>query len=143
MTYRNGDAKSIAKLSLETGTPDAGTRTVTSARVGQDEETFGMWVVLSTFELPPLHKTVNYERRGFPRGADNDKPTVGYRIVEAVRNRDTNCIRPEIMVQRLQGLLFPGDTGVFEVFAGQRNSVGVDFVGGQLAAGRSQSQAAS
>ena len=102
VTHRDLEPAGIAELFLQLGFPNSRAATVRAARIGQDEETLGLWKALLSFALPPVTDRLNGKAWGVKAIADAHIAAVGCDLVDAIRNGLTDCIlRPVVHQDRL------------------------------------------
>jgi len=122
--------KAVAELGLKFGLPGAGTATVTTAGIGQDEQLPAATVAISAVALPPAGDGVRGKGGGVMRDAYEDRASVGEQIIDAVRDRDADGIGTEIVIIDAHGRSVPLDAIVFEI-ADQFSLFGIDADNGK------------
>ena len=127
---RDGQAVLVAELLLELLFPDPRAGAVAAATIREDQQfTRGGERGLALVN-PPASEQIDREGGGIGGQADVDRAPVLGQIVDAVGDRATERVRPEVMdVDRL-GLLAPDPSGVLER-ADQLLLLGIDADLGQ------------
>ena len=117
--------KAVAELGLKFGLPGAGTATVTTAGIGQDEQLPAATVAISAVALPPAGDGVGGKGCRVVRDTYEDRASVGEQVIDTIRDRDADSIGTEIVIIDAHGRAVPLDTIVLEV-ADQFSFLGVD-----------------
>ena len=128
------EAVGIAEGMLQGVLPGAGVAAVAAAAVGEDSELGGVGIAALTGGSPPVVETVDREERRVVGVADDDGAVVGEQVVDAVGNGEAVGEGAEVVVEDLDGLLFPGGAGVLEV-ADEFLLLGVDADQGAVLGG--------
>ena len=128
------EAVGIAEGMLQGVLPGAGVAAVAAAAVGEDGELGGVGIAALTGGSPPVVETVDREERRVVGVADDDGAVVGEQVVDAVGNGEAVGEGAEVVVEDLDGLLFPGGAGVLEV-ADEFLLLGVDADQGAVLGG--------
>ena len=128
------EAVGIAEGMLQGVLPGAGVAAVAAAAVGKDGELGGVGIAALTGGSPPVVETVDREERRVVGVADDDSAVVGEQVVDAVGNGEAVGEGTEVVVEDLDGLLFPGGAGVLEV-ADEFLLLGVDADQGAVLGG--------
>lgn len=127
------ELEAIGELRLEFCFPSPAPATVATARVGENEQFARMGVLQTSLTLPPMTDSVSREGGCVVRNTDDDRTTVGKRLVDAIRDGDAECVGAKVMIIDEPGLAVPARAGVFEV-ADQFALLGVDTDDGQVTA---------
>ena len=128
----NGDSEveTIGELRLELCFPSPATATVTTTRVRENEQFPRVGMLQTSLTLPPVTDSVSREGGCVMRHTDHDRTTVDERLVDAIRDRDAECVGAKVMIIDEPGLAVPACAGVLKV-ADQFALLGIDTDDGQ------------
>ncbi len=121
----DGEVETIGKLRLEFCFPSSAAATITTAGVGENKQFARVGMLEASLALPPVTDSVGSEGGCVMRNTDNDRTTIGKRLVDAIRDGDTECVGTKVMIINEPGLAVPACAGVFKV-ADQFALFGVD-----------------
>ena len=111
--YRDAQAGPVCEL-LKPGLPSMRSRTVGTARIGQDQEFTSGRVHDASSEAPPLIDGIGCEGRRVMRRADDDKSVAAGHIIDSIRNGDALCIARKVVDPNVQRRLTPSTARVLE-----------------------------
>jgi len=129
----DSEVETIGKLRLEFCFPSPAAATITTARVRENEQFARVRMLQTSLTLPPMTDSVRSEGGCVVRNADDNRPTVDERLVDAIRDGDAECVGAKVMIIDEPGLAVPTSAGVFEV-ADQFAFLGIDTDDGKATA---------
>ena len=88
----DSEVETIGELRLEFGFPGPAAATVTTARVRENEQFSRVGMLNTSLTLPPMTDSVRSEGGCVVRNPDDDRATVGERLVDAIRDGDAECV---------------------------------------------------
>ena len=129
----DSEVETIRELRLEFCFPSPAAATVTTTRVRENEQFARVGMLQTSLTLPPMTDSVSSEGGCVVRNTDDDRTTVGERLVDAVRDGDAERVGEKVMIIDGPGLAIPACAGVFKV-ADQFAFLGIDTDDGQATA---------
>ena len=115
VAHRDGEPAGITQLFLQLGLPHARPAAVRAARIGQDEQAFGLRKAAAPVVGPPVTNRLDGKAWCVEAIADAHKATVVGEVMNAVRDRLTDGILWPVMHQHRLGRAAPSPAGVLEV----------------------------
>ena len=133
MSDGDSEVETIGKLRLEFCFPSSAAATITTAGVSENEQFARVGMLQASLALPPVSDSVGSEGGRIVRNTDNDRTTIGKRLIDAIRDGDTECVGAKVMIIDEPGLAVPACAVVFKV-ADQFALLGIDADDGQVTA---------
>ena len=123
----NGERQTerIGQLRLEFSFPSAATIAIAAAGVAQNEELPRVWIAAQSLLAPPMCDGVGRKGRCVMRDAHHDRPSIGYQIIDSVRDGDAGGVGAEVVIVDQARRQIPTRAGILEV-ADQFALLGVD-----------------